>query len=372
MTTDSRNAKTKTRVALSQDSTANTLKGQMFDNDNVGLIISSDTDRTPSPSPIDERRFRSLKLDQNRRIGGVLVESPEERYWRENALLKDSASVPVRPPVFKTRMDQRPDPSTPAPPGISHPILHAGNANGAISQRRPRPETSHQKAVNINRKMRIEHILHRQLLSHHSSIRKRKKKDSSSFGFTAMKRIKDLPDGYDTDDELAWGPGGLVPNPDELEDFGEEALRQRKSIDRAVRRLIRDDNGGPLDGLVKGYRKRKRKAPDGYPTVGSSGGAGASGGGAAGGAGGRGRGEGDERGARKRSKHRNNHRDGRDRAPSRRERSEGERRDEGLDDLDLDLLGESRDDDHEDDMDEESGMEIDSDGEGDEGTEEEL
>ena len=360
----------------------------MFVHDNIGLTISSDTDRTPSPSPIDDPRFRSLKLDPNRRIlgaGGIFEDSPDERYWAasaaEETLLTNSASANVRPPVFKTRMDQRPDHSTPAPPGISHPILHAGNSNGVISQRRPRPETSHQKAVNINRKMRIEHILHRQLLSEHARSRKRKKHESSSFGFTAMKRIKDLPDGYDTDEEQVWwldgsrptwGPGGLVPNPGELDDYGEEAFRQRKSIDRAVRRLTRDDAGGPLEGLVKGYRKRKRKSSEGYAMVGGSGGGATSGGGSAGGRGARGRRQVDERRARKRTKQYTNHRESRDGVPHRRERSEGERREEGLDDLDLDLLGESRDDDHEDDMDEDSAMEIDSEGDGDEGTEEEL
>lgn len=370
----------KAESAIVRDLMANTFKGQMFGSDNIGLMISSDTDRTPSPSPIDERRFRSMKLDPNRRILGVsgsIEDALEERYWaakaaEDKALLTNSASANNRPAVFKTRMDQRPDHSTPAPPGISHPILHAGNSNGVISQRRPRPETSHQKAVNINRKMRIEHILHRQLLSRHSEMRRWKKKESSSFGFTAMKRIKDLPDDYDTEGERSWGPGGLVPNLDEKEDYGEEALRQRKSIDRAVRRLIRDDTGGPLEGLVKGYRKRKRKASEGYSMLGSSGGGAAGGGGTARGAGARGHGEGEERGARKRNKHHTNSRNGRDGVPSRRERGEGERREEGLDDLDLDLLGESRDDDHEDEMDEESGIEVDSEGEGDEGTEEEL
>lgn len=373
----------KTRLALVRDSRANTFSGQLFGNDNIDLIISSDTDRTPSPPSIDERRFRSMKLDPSRRIlnvGSINEDSPDERYWttktaEENGLPKYSASASVRPPVFKTRMDQRPDPSTPAPPGISHPILHAGNSNGVISQRRPRPETSHQKAVNINRKMRIEHILHRQLLSRHSLIRKKKKKESSSFGFTAMKRIKELPDDYDTEDEQAWGPGGLVPNrrdprewqSEKDDDYGEEALRQRKCIDRAVRRLMRDDAGGPLEGLVKGYRKRKRKGSEGYTMVGNSRGGATSGGGTAGGASGRGR---EERRARKRNKNHTDNREGRDRVSSRRERSEGERREEGLDDLDLDLLGESRDDDHEDEMDEESGM--DSEGEGDEVTEEEL
>jgi len=71
-----------------------------------------------------------------------------------------------------------------------------------------------------------------------------------------MNRIKDLPDMYDTDDGFAWGPGGLMPNHDELEDFGEEALSYKKAIDRAVRRLYREENEGVLDRSFKRLRKR--------------------------------------------------------------------------------------------------------------------
>lgn len=256
--------------------------------------------------------------------------SPDVRYNTTRSLHDRQSLVTPQRVILKTRMDQIPDFSPAAPPGSSHPILHAGNSNG-VSQRRPRPETSHQKAVNINRKMRIDHILHKQILTEHSIIRKRKRDESSSFGFTAMKRIKDLLDEYDTEDERAWGPGGLLPNPDEAEDYGAEALRQKKSIDRAVRRLVREETGAPVEGLVKGYRRRKRKLR-GYADDEDN----------------------PERTSRKRRKY----------SATRRmqmERSrEGERREEGLDDLDLDLLGESRDDDQM--TDEDSGME-DSEGE---------
>ena len=244
--------------------------------------------------------------------------------------------------VLKTRMDHVPDSSSPAPPGSGHPILQASNTNG-LSQRRPRPETSHQKAVNINRKMRIDHILHKKLGSEHSKMRKRKRKESSSAGFTAMKRIQELPDDYNTEDEHAWGPGGLMPNPGEDEDYGEEALRQKKAVDRAVRRLAREDNGLPLNGLIKGYQKRKRKA-EGY--TGDEGPL--------------------ERATAKRSRSNGSH-------GMRPERShDGDSHEEALDDLDLDLLGESRDDDHlEDEMDYDSGID-ESEGEGDDMSEEEM
>ena len=244
--------------------------------------------------------------------------------------------------VFKTRVDQISNLSSAAPPGLSHPVLHTGNSNGA-SQRRPRPETSHQKAVNINRKMRIDHILHQQITTEHNIVRRRKREESSSFGFTAMKRIKDLPDDYDTEDERAertWGPGGLLPNPDEMEDFGAEAVSQKKSIDRAIRRLARDEVGGPVGGLIKGYRRRKRKAK-GYAE--------------------------DEENAERMSRKRLKHNDNRG---SRMDRSrDGERHEEGLDDLDLDLLGESRDDEQM--TDEDSGLE-DSEGEGEDISEEDA
>lgn len=221
----------------------------------------------------------------------------------------------------------------------------------------------------MNRKMRIEHILHRQMVQEHVAIRREKKIKGSSFGFTASKRIRDLPDGYDTENESSWGPGGLVINRDEPEDFGEEALRQKKVIDRAIRRLLREEAGGALDGLVAGYRKRKRKEEmDRYGNQGGDSNRDNNNNNNRASQSQQGRERdrelrsGQKRGIKNQQQnhgqHRNqhsynhrNHSHNSSNAPGsgrgRRDRSEGEaRREEGLDDLDLDLLGESRASDH--------------------------
>ena len=211
--------------------------------------------------------------------------------------------------VIKTRMD--PLSSSPVPPGSGHPILYSAASNG-LSSRRPRPETSHQKAVNINRKMRIDHILHKQILVEHDEARREKRRVNSSFGMMVMKRVSSLPDMYDTDDDYSWGPGGLILNPNEAEDFGEEALTYKKAIDRAMRRLYREENKG---AFVEGYRKRKRKSR-GYPD--------------------------DEE---KEGRSRKRRRDG-SRQSIRADRSRDEEKpDDDLDDLDRALLGEGGDDD---------------------------
>ncbi|KAL8669477.1 MAG: hypothetical protein Q9168_005926 [Polycauliona sp. 1 TL-2023] len=165
--------------------------------------------------------------------------------------------------VLKSRGETQANASPAMPPGVNHPTFPS-NANGH-GYRRSRPQTSHQKAVDINRKMRVEHILHRQLRGVHASIRKRKQRRGSSFIFAAIKRIHDLPDGYDTEDEGSWGPGGLMPNPREKEDYGEEALRHKKSLDRAIRRLERDDHGASMNGALRGgslKRKGKHRSSD--------------------------------------------------------------------------------------------------------------
>ena len=216
--------------------------------------------------------------------------------------------------VLKTRMD--PHSSSPVPPGSGHPILYSAASNG-MSSRRPRPETSHQKAVNINRKMRIDHILHKQILAEHEDARREKRRVNSSFGMMVMKRVRNLPDMYDTDDDHSWGPGGLMPSHHEIEDFGEEALAYKKAIDRAMRRLYREENRGALGGMADGYRKRKRKSP-GYPHNG-------------------------EKDSRSRKRRREGSSQGMRADGSRYE----EKADDDLDDLDRALLGEGGDDEQE-------------------------
>ena len=106
-----------------------------------------------------------------------------------------------------------------------------------------------------------------------------------------------------------------MPNPNEVEDFGEEALAYKKAIDRAMRRLYRDENRGALGGMVEGYRKRKRKSR-GYPDE-------------------------EEKDGRSRKRRRDDSRKARGPDRSRDE----EKADDDLDDLDRALLGEGGDDD---------------------------
>lgn len=302
--------------------------------------MRSDTDRTPSPPAMattHPRATSSAPKGVEMTLNGYADDSPGlAPHGRAYVLApRADASHPQRI-VFKTRVDHKLDAATPAPPGMGHPIIPTGNSNGH-SHRRSRPETSHQKAVNMNRKMRIDHILHKQMLDQHHMIRKAEKRKHSSFFFTAMRRIHELPDGYNTDNENSWGPGGLVPNLREKEDFGEAALRHKKVLDRAVRRLPREDNRGPISDLVRSYRKRKRKDPV-YKNGGESS-----------------------------SKRPSDH------ADARAEQDRNGERQEGLDDLDLDLLGESRDDDRmEDEVDEESAAAEDSEAEGDDATEDDM
>lgn len=314
--------------------------------DEGGTLPLSDEDQTPSPPPmiiVPSKQIEDGYGGRELTMNGQIDESPSIMRHDTGRNVSDRQG-PANPQriVFKTRVDQIPSLSPAAPPGLSHPVLHTGNPNGA-SQRRPRPETSHQKAVNINRKMRIDHILHQHITVEHNIARRRKREESSSFGFTAMKRIRDLPDDYDTEDERAehtWGPGGLLPNLEETEDFGAEAVGQKKSIDRAIRRLAREEVGGSLGGLVKGYRRRKRKVREYFDDEGTI-----------------------RRMSTKRYKHHDNH------SSQMGQSRDGERHEEALDDLDLDLLGESRDDDQM--TDEDSGMEG-SEGEGDDISEEDV
>ena len=189
----------------------------------------------------------------------------------------------------------------------------------SIGSRRSRPETSHQKAVIINRKMRIDSILFKKLVREQRRVKDRRREEGRTKVFRAMKRIRDLPDSYDSEDDLdhAWGPGGLLPNfRDEAEDYGEEATRIKKVLDRAVRRLVREENGGLHSGAKRGYLKRKRKRDD--------------------------FGTGDERSGsttRKRSRISGGGAFSKGSGLAREDIQE-----EGLDDLDLDLLGESRED----------------------------
>lgn len=112
----------------------------------------------------------------------------------------------------------------------------------------------------MNRRMRIDKILYKRQAHAQKEALKQKRTQTTTRTYLAMSRIYDLPNDYDTEDEHnSWGPGGLVPNPGEGEDYGGEAVRHRKVIDRALRRLEREESGGALVMLAHGLKPRKRK-----------------------------------------------------------------------------------------------------------------
>ena len=195
--------------------------------------------------------------------------------------------------------------SSPAPPGAA-PNLTASHA------RRARPETSHQRAVNMNRRMRIDKILYKKLVGVRGEVLKRRRRQASTKTYLAMTRIFDLPDDYDTEDEFqSWGPGGLVPNRGEEEDYGGEAMQCKKVLDRAARRLTREERPGPFKPLTQNLKPQKRKLANG--------------------------GRHEDRGRKlSRTRSKSRLRGGPFTA------AQGDTQGEALDDLDLDLLGEAR------------------------------
>ena len=222
----------------------------------AAAVAISDTERTRSPSPSSHRRPRGhVERGRNSHLTkGAHEKSPAAPRYQPLQSKAEQTGLPRL--ALKSISDATLGSSPPAPPGSGHHVLSSGPLNGV---RRPRPETSHQKAVNINRKMRMDHILHKQLMSSQREIRHEKRKILGSFGLQVMSRLHRYSDMYDSDDENALGPGGLVPSSSEKEDFGEEAIRHKTAIDRALRRLFREDNGGSAAVALRAEERRHRK-----------------------------------------------------------------------------------------------------------------
>lgn len=129
--------------------------------------------------------------------------------------------------------------------------------NGADpSHKRSRPLTAHQQAVEKYRKERVDFILDRRLREEFRA-KKRRRVREGAVG-RAWKRCKVLPDGYDTEEDNALGMapegvvnppqqilafGGLVPASLEWDDWGEEAHAWLQVMRRAARRLDRWEGG---------------------------------------------------------------------------------------------------------------------------------
>lgn len=243
--------------------------------------------RASSPAMRDSLGFAVLNPAHNgdpatSRLGGQADSleddwepvNPHPGRGRYKRVKKDRDSVPGPPlatsssgrVLMKTSKAQNQgiyDPGTPdsiqaQPPGAAHPILQqfSHGADGtarneptpattattttAAGHRRPRPLTQHQLAVEASRRQLTVRLLAKKKKEIFAELRK--KRERSNFVLRAAHRIKNLPAGYDSDDEgTSWGMGGLGQNPDggEEDDFGEEAEMWMNVIGKVKRRLER-------------------------------------------------------------------------------------------------------------------------------------
>lgn len=162
--------------------------------------------------------------------------------------------------VLKTKSEHSPDTGSPAPSGIVQPMVSRFITEPSLSQhsssRRPRPLTQHQLAVEQYRRQRIEYLLNKRKNEAYRILRAKRETENPFVRYGQL--LQSVPDGYDTEDEeVSWGKGGLLPNPNEHEDFGECANYFLSVIRKATRRLDRwdyENANGP-----KRNRKRERE-----------------------------------------------------------------------------------------------------------------
>ncbi|GFN12928.1 hypothetical protein AtubIFM56815_006583 [Aspergillus tubingensis] len=192
-------------------------------------------------------------------------QSARSRYKRPKRDSSLNRSVGQQRLILRTKMENTPDAASPAPPGSGHPILNRFVAEPTLPQqsssRRPRPLTQHQLAVEQNRRQRIEYLLAKRKNEAYRVLRANRESELPLVRHGRL--LSTLPDDYDTDDEeRSWGKGGLIPKPEEEEDFGECASYYLSVIRKAARRLDRwdyDDANGPKRDRKK-EREQRQKA----------------------------------------------------------------------------------------------------------------
>ncbi|KAF4269655.1 hypothetical protein KXX44_000579 [Aspergillus fumigatus] len=215
--------------------------------------------RPPSKRPADPDEGYLTPTQSSR--------SESKRPKRESSL---NRSVGQQRLILKTKMEQTPDASSPAPPGSGHPILNRFVTESTIGQppsaRRPRPLTQHQLAVEQNRRQRIDYLLAKRKNEAYRILRAKRE---SEIPFARYGRLlQSLPEGYDTEDEeVSRGKGGLIPHHEEEEDFGESAGYFLSVIRKAARRLDRwdyENANGPKRDRKKEREERQKARQNGY------------------------------------------------------------------------------------------------------------
>ncbi|KAF7592868.1 hypothetical protein BBP40_012280 [Aspergillus hancockii] len=230
-----------------------------FDDDQVSGDLSGRGDGfggrgSAMSTPLHPSSKRYPDDEDDYHTPGQSARSRFKRPKRDSSL---NRSVGQQRLILKTKMEHTPDASSPAPPGSGHPILNRFVTEPSLPQqsssRRPRPLTQHQLAVEQNRRQRIDYILAKRK---NETYRLLRSKRESEIPFVRYNRLlHNVPENYDSDDEIhSWGKGGLIPNPEEEEDYGECASFYLSVIRKAARRLDRWDYEG-----ANGPRKDRKK-----------------------------------------------------------------------------------------------------------------
>ncbi|KAJ5569836.1 uncharacterized protein N7459_009266 [Penicillium hispanicum] len=210
-------------------------------------------------TPLHPSAKRSLDDEDDELTPGQSSRPRNKQAKRESSL---NRAVGAQRLILKTRMDHTPD-ASPAPSGSMMNRFIPEPSLSQTSGRRPRPLTQHQIAVEQNRRQRIEYLLAKR---RNNAYRVLRAKRNSEIPFGRYGRLlQSLPEGYDTeDDENSWGKGGLLPNPEEEDDYGECANFFLSVVRKASRRLDRwdyeDANGPKKDRQKEREERQKAKA----------------------------------------------------------------------------------------------------------------
>ena len=207
-------------------------------------------------TPLHPSAKRSLDDEDDELTPGQSSRPRNKQAKRESSL---NRAVGAQRLILRTRADHTPD-ASPAPSGSMVSRFIPEPSLSQASGRRSRPLTQHQIAVEQNRRQRIEYLLAKR---RNNTYRVLRAKRTSEIPFGRYGRLlQSLPDGYDTEDEEnSWGKGGLLPNPEEEEDYGECANYFLSVVRKAARRLDRwdyEDANGPKTDRQKEREERQR------------------------------------------------------------------------------------------------------------------
>ena len=230
----------------------------------------SDSDRTRSASPVaqssSKQRIDALLNDEG--TTPTPRKGPGRGNWRRNrTTINDSGELLANP-----RSNPKGGHELNSMTTVFVPVNGADSVGAAApTSKRSRPLTSHQIALEKFRKDRVNHILDRGLRKDRERADRKRKKEGS--GARAWKRIRNLPDRYDSEEEASTTGAGRVgaahiggvgitgfrQNEWEDMDYGAEAAMMAVAFRRMRRRLERHEDGDAAVNMARNRMKARAK-----------------------------------------------------------------------------------------------------------------